>query len=847
MIPLRLEMKNFLAYRNPDPLLLEGVHLACLVGANGAGKSSILDAITYGLWGKARASRLEDLIHQGQEELAVLLDFEQEGNVYRVERRKARSKRAASLSLFVRQHQSSWNDISEPNARDTQVKINAILRLDYDTFIASAFLQQGRADSFMLLQPAKRKELLSEMLGLARWRDYEERAKAEIDRIRQEQAARQMRAREWDEELAREPQHQAELQTAQADYQVAQAELEAAQARLEEVQSADADLKAAQDQQRDAQRRQADAQRDADETRRRFQDSQAMIERYQAVLANAASIEAAHAAYRAALDQDAALNEKFRQLSALREQRSQQERLLAQARAELDAQRAALDGEMASLRKQLSDDSAQALAKLQQQVAQLEADDVREKALQAAISQQREALASAEQRFAQVEKDGKALAKRIEDLEQAQAVCPFCGQTLSEDHRLAKLAELKAEREALREDYQDLKTAIAQAKAAIKRDDAEQRRLAQQLTELGKLRVRLGTLSQQVEAARQARARLAELDGQRAALLVRLEAGDYGQEIRARLAALQAEEAALGYDAKLHEQQRADLQRFRQYEDQHQQLAIARESLPHEQARQQEYAARLARLEEVIAREAEAVRRWEAEAARHVARLKERELRLRAVQECSSARDKAYSRLTTAQQELKALHAIREKRARLEEERARADHEQGLYQQLRDAFGKNGVPLMIIEAVIPQLEARANDYLSRMTDGRMHLMLKTERQTQEGKAVETLEIEIADELGTRPYELYSGGESFRINFALRVALSEVLAQRAGAHLRTLFIDEGFGTQDADGRAKLIDILNVVQDRFELILVITHIEELRDAFPLHIQVDKTPHGSRVSLG
>jgi len=845
MIPLRLEMKNFLAYREPDPLLLEGVHLACLVGANGAGKSSILDAITYALWGKARASRLEDLIHQGQEEMVVVLDFEQEGNLYRVERRKARSKRAASLALSIA-HDGRWNGMTEPNARDTQAKINAILRLDYDTFIASAFLQQGRADSFMLLQPAKRKELLSEMLGLARWRAYEERAKEALRRLEQEQNIRLGRLRDCEEELAREPQLQGELQAAQADYKLAQAEFEAAQARLDEVQSAADDLRQAEAQQRDAQRRQAEARKEQDEVRQSLKKSQELIERYQAVLANAQSIEAAHAAYQAALAQDAALNDKFRQLNALKDQRRAQERLLEQSRAELDKARASLEGEMASLRKQLSDDSAQALAQLEAQVASLEAEEAREKALQEAIGQQREALASDEQRFVQVEKDGKALAKRIEDLSQAQAICPFCGQTLSEEHRLAKLAELQAEREALRETYAELKASIAQVKGAIKRDEADQKRLAQQVAELGKLRVRLGTLGQQVEASQQARARLAELDGQHAALLARLEAGDYGHEARARLADLEAQEAALGYDEKLHEQQRADLQRFRQYEDQHQHLAIARESLPHEQARQQEYAARLARLDEAIAREAEALRHWEAEAARHAARLKERELRLRALQERSSARDKARECLTAAQQGLKALEVTRQRRAELEEERVRADHEQGLYQQLRDAFGKNGVPLMIIEAVIPQLEVRANDYLSRMTDGRMHLMLKTERQTQEGKAVETLEIEIADELGTRPYEMYSGGESFRINFALRVALSEVLAQRAGAHLRALFIDEGFGTQDADGRSKLIDILNVVQDRFELILVITHIEELRDAFPLHIQVDKTPHGSRISL-
>jgi len=834
MIPLRLELKNFLAYRDPDPILLEGVHLACLVGVNGAGKSSILDAMTYALWGKARANRLEDLIHQGQEEMAVILDFEQEGNLYRVERRKARSKRAATLSLSLRHPQGHWQSISEPNARETQAKINATLRLDYETFIASAFLQQGRADSFMLLQPARRKELLSEMLGLARWRDYEERAKEALKTIDQEQAARQARLRDYEADLAREPQLQDEAQRAQADYQLAQAEFEAAQARLDEVQSAADDLLRAQQQQREVQQRQAEAHKEQEDVRRRLSELEARIRQYEAVLANAHSIEAAHAAYQAALAQDAALNDKFRQLSALKDQRREQERLLEQARATLDKQRATLDGEMASLRKQLSEDSAQDLAKLQAQVASLEAEETHEKALQEAISQQRAALASAKEQFSQVEKEGKALGKRIDDLSQAQAICPFCGQALSEDHRLAKLAELEDEREALRESYQELKAQIGQTEAAIKRDETEQKRLAKLLGSLGGLRVRLGTLGQQVEASQQARARLAELDEQ------------HGHEARARLADLEAQEAALGYDEKLHKQQRADLQRFREYEDQHQHLAIARESLPHEQARQQEYAARLARLDEAIAREAEALRHWEAEIARHAARMKERELRLRALQERSSARDKALSRLNVAQQELKALEVTRQRRAKVEEERIQADHQHSLYSELKKAFGKDGVPLMIIEAVIPQLEARANDYLSRMTDGRMHLMLKTERQTQEGKAVETLEIEIADELGTRPYEMYSGGESFRINFALRVALSEVLAQRAGAHLRALFIDEGFGTQDADGRSKLIDILNVIQDRFELILVITHIEELRDAFPVHVQVDKTPHGSRVSL-
>jgi exonuclease SbcC len=128
----------------------------------------------------------------------------------------------------------------------------------------------------------------------------------------------------------------------------------------------------------------------------------------------------------------------------------------------------------------------------------------------------------------------------------------------------------------------------------------------------------------------------------------------------------------------------------------------------------------------------------------------------------------------------------------------------------------------------------------------MSLTIPTQRDKITGGVAETLDIMIGDELGTRGYELFSGGESFRIDFALRVALSQMLARRAGAHLRTLFIDEGFGTQDEDGRNKLIEAITAIQDEFDMILVITHIDELRDSFPVHIAIDKTPEGSRISV-
>ncbi len=111
---------------------------------------------------------------------------------------------------------------------------------------------------------------------------------------------------------------------------------------------------------------------------------------------------------------------------------------------------------------------------------------------------------------------------------------------------------------------------------------------------------------------------------------------------------------------------------------------------------------------------------------------------------------------------------------------------------------------------------------------------------------ETLDIQISDGAGMRDYEMFSGGEAFRVNFAIRLALSEVLAQRAGARLQTLVIDEGFGSQDAQGRQRLIEAINLVRDDFAIILVITHIDELKDAFPNRIEVEKTDQGSTVRI-
>lgn len=170
-----------------------------------------------------------------------------------------------------------------------------------------------------------------------------------------------------------------------------------------------------------------------------------------------------------------------------------------------------------------------------------------------------------------------------------------------------------------------------------------------------------------------------------------------------------------------------------------------------------------------------------------------------------------------------------------------------LFGVLAEAFGKDGIPALIIENAVPEIESEANALLSRLTEGRISLFINLERETGEGEARETLDIGVSDELGIRSYELYSGGEAFRIDLALRVALSKLVAGRAGIPLRTLIIDEGFGTQDTEGLRNMVNALQEISKDFDRLLVVTHLESVKDAFPTRIEVTKHPElGSRLEL-
>jgi exonuclease SbcC len=236
----------------------------------------------------------------------------------------------------------------------------------------------------------------------------------------------------------------------------------------------------------------------------------------------------------------------------------------------------------------------------------------------------------------------------------------------------------------------------------------------------------------------------------------------------------------------------------------------------------------------------------EAEAGQHEALLRDASAKQRALDQLRQEDTLAKAQLGAAQQKLAALEGLAKQRDLKRADRNQLAEARGQHEELREAFGKKGVPAMMIEAAVPEIEAAANALLTRMTAGRMNVRFNTQRETQAGETRETLDIHISDELGTRAYELYSGGEAFRVNFAIRVALSQLLARRAGTQLQTLIVDEGFGVLDASGRERLVEAINAVQQDFQRILVVTHIDELKDAFPTRIEITKTPGGAEIAV-
>ena len=219
-----------------------------------------------------------------------------------------------------------------------------------------------------------------------------------------------------------------------------------------------------------------------------------------------------------------------------------------------------------------------------------------------------------------------------------------------------------------------------------------------------------------------------------------------------------------------------------------------------------------------------------------------------------SSIEQARGRLRSAQVAEAAAKAALEQLDRVAAERdqvaaaiATVEADVAVLHRLVAAFGVTGIPARIIEGAIPELEAHANNVLAQMRP-EMTVSIRSQRAKKDGSGViEALDLVVRDEVGERPLGMFSGGERMSVSLALAVALSRLVARRAGTAIRTLCIDEPDGLDVEARRALGLALRQLAhQGELERVILLSHHQDLADVADEVYLVSKNGHGSVVEL-
>ena len=1000
MIPLSLRLRNFMSYgEHVPPLDFTPITTACLTGDNGHGKSALLDAITWALWGQTRAKSLDDIVRLGQEECEVEFVFDLEGDRYRVLRKRSLRTRSGLSALELHGFDPatrSYRALSGNSIRETEAKIVQLLHMNYDTFVNSVFILQGRADEFTTRRPGERKRILSEILGLSVFDELQARARDRHARLDQEARTSAERLHELQQQVARKPDLAAAVEAHRRTLTGLQAELKEAQESLTRLQQRRSALELQQQRLQDVSRRLQQLRQEQDDLAPQLALHRQHLAGYEALLQQEQAITAAYQTLQQLRDQERAYSQQADEYTTLNDKRTTLQHAVAAARqrldiqlqnteqrgAEIDAKRRACealvqeepgivqayealqaarrrDDEMShTMRQQYvrKQEKSQVELSVQQKRHALELEQRSLLDRQAEYRQKEAALptwqeqaerlhvqlADVERQALQLEdvratdatlafrlgqalpQQHEALRAEIKDyegkhllLDSAGAHCPLCETALTDQERRRVMRKLKQEIEQREQRIHDMEDERERLQAQLQELRLTTKRLEEHVERGKTLAQQLAAAQAGLDEATRARDHCAALLESLQAIDARFASGAYAREDLAQLERLNAELEHLAYDPKAHEALREKLSHLAEAETRQLHLQQAKSDLLTLNDQRRELTRQQAALRETLTScrfaltEQQELRDISERLERLDYQPEQHNLLRRRLQEQQDV-ERRYAQLETARQRLTetraTLQGLEAAQARadseikaLEEDRQRFEHEmqsldsvradaataearvhtlreregetrlalgrsqsqyeaclqqevelktqqqqrqhavaeRQLYDDLARMFGKNGIQAIMIENAIPELEEEANRILSRVSDNAMHVTLETQRDTRSGAVAETLDIKISDDLGTRNYELFSGGEAFRINFALRIALSRMLARRAGARLRTLVIDEGFGTQDTQGLERLVEVIKAIRDDFAKIIIITHLRELKNAFETHIEVTKDP--------
>ncbi len=901
MIPLKLQIKNFLSYGNQlQAIDFEPHHLIALTGKNGHGKSALLDAITWALWGQARkitgtAKADSHLLRLGQTHMMVIFDFECNKQRYRIKREFTNTygKPHASVEVGVYQHEgNAFIALTTKTIRETQEYIESMIGISYDSFINSAFLRQGNANEFSKKTPKERKEILASMLNL---QIYESLRKIAVEKSKQAaitlqtvMAVQGHIAKDL-EQLPKIKLQINDIQQQITHYNEREKSIKnelnkliIEKNKLIEVKQ-ELSLNIFQQEQYSTQEHSQQAilrsihqeWRTINRQKKSYNHIQNIDKKRQALFIQLEEKQQL-------IQQHIAHKEKSLQLKE--QEQELLKKLYAQYQIQIQQQQRILD--LATIE---NDQKKRLFVEIQQQLQQLEE---QQHTLVVQINQVNGSIATIsdntnsitierqfEKRKAHYQKwltKANVFHTELQQLDQKKQLtfdehnpsCPLCEQNLSAARKKFLKTKYHRQEHFLHHRLKRLSTVLAQLKKILidqhaqleelkKQEDikkqfiATQRELHQKQKDIlathAEMQLKLNTLTNELQRLEQIRV-----------------------EQQAKLDALYHAEQHIGlHDLQLKAIKQAlilceeEIQKSFQSNQQYQEIKHQIEQLDKIYLDYNQF-------EEQLKLQQERAKKIH-ELCVALKTIKKSKLSLK---ESIEQLQKKLSIEKTIDQEHQKLELhfieIQHKKELLLESKGSWEHQHKKLEQLEKEyaehtktvmqlqitiddyailstiFGKDGIQALLIEDIIPEIEHETNNLLSQLTDGQSHITIESLRDLKKGGTKETLDIKISDPAGIRPYELFSGGEAFRIDFALRIAIAKLLARRSGTALQTLIIDEGFGSQDDEGLGHMMDAIYRIQDNFCKIIIVSHLPSMRDQFPVHFHVEKGPQGSIVNV-
>jgi exonuclease SbcC len=847
--PLKLDLKGFTAFREAQELDFTALDVFAISGPTGSGKSSLLDAMTYALYGRVErvGDRVSQLISQGQPRMAVTLEFAVGQERYRVTR--STPAKGTTKILLERLTTDGWTQAGEgaDRVKEAEKTISRLIGLTYDGFTRSVVLPQGRFAEFLVGDPKKRRDILTELLGLSLFRQMAERAgalskessvraQAKSDMLTGEYADVTAETLKGAKRTAKEAEKHEKLLGA-----AAQDVLQILDRWHQTEQSIDEVGLCLHEAMRTAQG--ADAI--ADELPMAAGQLQTTAE---AVAERAAGVKAARKAAKEAEDALRAATQKLGSTVELTKAQGHAHALASSldALAKRDAELAAIR-EAATVRREALLTAERTLKERSEEFTGLEME-----------------VAAAEEAVEQARHND--LVAAVSAGLKAGDPCPVCATPLRAAPK--RTANLRSTSKAL----ERAKVAAGKAATALRESersrDAADRELQANLTDQQRLRDDVQEIKSKVKLAQRA---LAGVLGQsppddplsaieeRLGRLRDLELGEreateeVGRATEALLRAEQERDRAAAQVERLRERlvvDRGDLLRraARALDEPDRRLSFP--TLPSSASvdRLQEFAAAISRtfhdLADELRKRADersgVERRLLAEANAKIAGLVEPEADLKVLAASVNAGcRKATAAVATAKQRAGDLADRLKRKDELSKEVASLEDRARLFKTLANELRADHLIAFLQAEALQTLVATGSERLAALSEGRYRMAFRND----EFFVVDTWN---GDE--ERSVRTLSGGETFLASLALALALAtqvRSLAVTDRASLDSLFLDEGFGTLDQEALRTVVGAIEQLAGDGRLVGVITHVPELAEQFP-RIAVQKSPRGSRLEL-